>query len=297
MMQGGRNDRDRRRREEEFVQGVLGQTSGSACNRAANQLPGLADGELAALDRQLITAHLEHCGQCRALAVTLGWLEPLLPQMAEIDPGPAFTRRVLQKTSLAAPGMSAGPIIEPGGFGPAGWMDRLGRWWGERILRPIFPMQVAYVATVVLILLTSTPISPLRGTPGRVLETMRAGSGPLPVFGPVVGAAGESAGLWITQRVDATGGHIVRVVRGVTDQWNRRIERSAPARNRLNESIRDCAKQLRQGQLSDAGHFVPQIGHAAGESWRQWRGREASPQNESEANVNPRSMDRERSTP
>ena len=99
-------------------------------------LPDLTDGALADLDRQLVQAHLEHCAPCRSLAVTMGWAGPVLPQLAVVDPGPAFTAAVLARTSrrqrLALPAPQARPAGLPG------LMDRLGRWWGERILQPGF---------------------------------------------------------------------------------------------------------------------------------------------------------------
>ena len=58
---------------DDFVGGVLGRTTGGACGRAVEQLADLMDDQLQGLDRQLVQAHLEHCTDCRQLAVTMGW--------------------------------------------------------------------------------------------------------------------------------------------------------------------------------------------------------------------------------
>src|SRR3989339_654799 len=84
---------------ERFVQDVLARTSGTGCARALGMLPDLAEAGLTDLDRRLVQSHLEHCAPCRAVAVVLGWLGPELAGMAVVDPGPAFTARVLTVTS------------------------------------------------------------------------------------------------------------------------------------------------------------------------------------------------------
>lgn len=297
-MTGDRNrEQDRRRREEQFVQGVLGRTSGSACDRAAGMLPALADGELADLDRQLLTAHLEHCAGCRSLAVTLGWLEPLLPRMAEIDPGPLFLQAVLDRTSRAAPGLAAGPILEPGGFGPARWMDRLGRWWSEQILRPLFPVQVAYVATVVIVLLTATPISPWRSAPRQALESMQAQVGTLELFGPTLGAASGDAERWLADRTDALLGGLSSGLGGLGDDWNRRASRSAPARTDLARELDRILDLLGDRDVAGAISKWPAVSDDLRASWKSWWGSASDlPPTESNQPILD-GNDRERSTP
>ena len=78
------------------------------------------DGDLEGMDRELVQAHLEHCDPCRSVAVTLGWLEPLLPGMAEIDPGPAFTARVLAQTTGRAQSRGRVPAVPTGRGRPDG---------------------------------------------------------------------------------------------------------------------------------------------------------------------------------
>lgn len=285
-----RHEQDRRRREEDFVQGVLGRTSGSPCEKAAGMLPDLADGELEDFDRRLVTAHLEHCAECRAVAVTLGWLGPELPKMAELDPGPRFLQAVLDRTSRAAPGIAAGPVRVPTGFGPAGWMDRLGRWWGERILRPLFPVQVAYAATLVIVLLTATPFSPLRGAPRQALESIQAQAGALNLVGPALDST-----------LDASGRRLAGTVDGALDlagaAWTERVRRSAPARGELKTNLEEFYGHLRRGNAGGAVSELPDVWEGVRESWNHWwRTAQAAPSRNSNPQI-PDPNESERSTP
>lgn len=263
-----------RARDEKFVGEVLARTSGSPCLRAADLLPDLNDGALADLDRQLVQAHLEHCAGCRSLAVTLAWLDPLLPKMAELDPGPAFTERVLARTIRMAPGVAAGPVVEPGGFGPAGLMDRLGRWWQGRILRPIFPLQVAYAATVVLVLLAGTPLSPFRAAPGKILATVQAGPQSIPAVEALVESVGAGPVNWLegqTTRAYRSGRN------GTVGAWCRtetavreRFERSAPDGRLMRGHFRALAGNLGERRLGDAGYDLHQIMKSGRRAWSLW---------------------------
>ncbi|MCB1184093.1 zf-HC2 domain-containing protein [bacterium] len=249
-----------------FVDGVLGRTSGKACGRALDQLDALLDGELHGLDRRLVQAHLEHCPGCSSVAVTLGWLGPALPAMAVLDPGPAFTARVLDRTVRARVSRSA--PAHPGGL--AGLMDRVGRWWEEQILRPAFATQVAYVATVLVVLATATPWSPLRGAPGRALEIVSAGPREVPVVGPALVGAGEwleTGAASVTgagrARAEARRGSLVRA-------WEERRERSAPAREELKTHLETAATRARAGALSEAGYEVLAAARSGRTAWTTW---------------------------
>ena len=114
-------------------------------------------------------------------------------------PGRAGPRRGLHRAPCwpAPPAQRrrpAPPHAAVAGGGAAGLMDRLGRWWQRPDPAPGFALQVAYVATVMLVLLTATPVSPLRGAPRKALSRGQAGPRGLPVVG---------AGLtWLTERAD-----------------------------------------------------------------------------------------------
>lgn len=269
------DDRKRRRRDEErFIHDVMARTSGSACGRAADRLPDLTDGALPDPDGQLVQAHLVHCAGCRNLAVTLAWLGPELEKMARLEPGPGFTARVLQKTILAAPGLAAGPVTEPGGFGPAGWMDRIGRWWQEQVMRPVFPLQAAYVATVFVVLLVATPLSPFRGAPARLLETVQAGPASTPILGPALSTASDAAGAWISDRgghaVNITRGRVVALGRSVQTDLDERMERTAEPRGRMNRALSDLGVALSERDAGGAGYELHRLMKSGRQAWRLW---------------------------
>lgn len=258
--------RDDRQRDERFVRDVLARTSGGACERALAALPALTDGELDGLDRTLVRQHLEHCAACRGVAVTLGWLGQELAGLADLDPGAAFTRAVLARTTERAAPARARRHARVARSGPAGLMDRLGRWWGERILAPNFALQAAYVATVLLVLLFAAPGSPLRGTPARMLAAVQAGPTQLPLLGP---------GLdWAAGRLVAAGEGMGE---GVAGRWQdlrtdlaARAERSAPDRRAVADHL---AAVLRRAGDQESGAATLELSGAlrAGRSaWRAW---------------------------
>lgn len=256
---------DKRRRDDNFVRNVLNQTSGSPCQRAAGLLPGLVDRELETLDRQLVQAHLEHCEGCRAVALALGWLGTLLPDMAEVDPGPSFTAAVLAKTSRSEKAVE-NAVRSGATIGPAGLMDRLGRWWEKQILKPQFALQFAYVATVVLVLLTALPVSPLRGTPEKALDVMQAGPGSVPVF--------REATQWVDDRADGAIGHtrsaLGRRIDQATVALDRRNSRSREPRQELVAHLREAGIYLRAGELGEAGYELMQTAQSGKNAWVAW---------------------------
>ncbi len=258
---------DEQKRNEDFVRDVLARTSGSACDRACEQLSDLMEGTLEGMDRGLVQAHLEHCDPCRSVAVTLGWLEPLLLGMAEIDPGPAFTARVLDQTTgrarTVAP-LSAVPT------GPAGLMDRVGGWWDRQILRPGFAAQVAYAATLILVLLTSVPGAPLKGVPGKALEIVQAG----PMAAPVIGPALNAASGWAEERTSS-------VMVSARNRLNRRLEqtgsffeqrgdRTAPGRRELRTHVKGIISKVGDRQLGEASYEFLAVLKAGRVIWIEW---------------------------
>jgi len=251
-------------RDDKFVQGVLGRTTGPACGRCLDLLPDLTDGALEDLDRQLAQAHLEHCTGCRAVAVTLGWLTPVLPGMAEIDPGEAFTSAVLDSTTRRKAWEEAGP------GGAAGLMDRLGRWWERQILKPQFAAQMAYAATIVLVLLATVPGSPLRGAPGRALEVIQAGPQATPLLGPAMVTASD----WLGGRADIALGSL----RADTGQrWDRlendfdaRADRTMDDRRIIRQSLGSMFDRLGDRELGEAGTDFYAALKAGNAFWKNW---------------------------
>lgn len=247
---------------EDFVRDVLARTSGSPCARAEMHLDALVDGDLAGLDRELVQAHLEHCSGCRALAVTLGWLGPVLPAMAEVDPGPEFTDRVLAATSRRRLPASAPALPQ----GPAGLMDRLGRWWEERILRPGFAAQVAYAATVVLVLLTATPLSPLRSMPRQAFELVTAG----PATMPFVGTALDGASLWLATRADQARVAAGDQWREVVDDLDARRTRTSAEREQLALHLETMLDRASHRRLGEAGYELLGAWRSTRSAWHDW---------------------------
>lgn len=67
-----------------------------------------------------------------------------LPSLAEMDPGPGFTARVLMATSWKP--------------APEGWRARAAAVWQSLVRRPRFAWEAAYVATVCWVLLFGNPV-------------------------------------------------------------------------------------------------------------------------------------------
>lgn len=254
-----------RRRDEDFVRNVLGKTSGSPCARAVGLLPQLVDHELPDLDRRLVQSHLEHCEDCRAVAVTLGWLGTLLPAMAELDPGPDFTAGVLARTSGAtSPAQKAARAGAT--IGPAGLMDRVGRWWEKQIFKPRFALQFAYAATVILVLLTALPVSPFRSAPEKALVVVQAGPGSIPVVGAAEAALRTRAGHLQDRALTAAGSRWEALGAGL----DRRGERSRAPRGELALHLQDAWARARSGELSQAGYELMQASRAGRQAWATW---------------------------
>jgi len=251
---------------EGFVGGVLDRTSGQACERAVTQLGDLMAERLTGLDRQLVQAHLEHCPGCRRLAVTLGWLTPLLPVMAEIDPGPEFLAGVLSRTTAARR-----PVVHaehPAGL--AGLMDRVGRWWEQRILRPDFALQVAYVATVVLVLLTVAPGSPLRGVPGQALEMVTAGPQTAPIIGPAMTGVSDWVESSTTDAVTAGRGRVTNRWQRINMTLTERAGRTTGSRRELQLHWQTMIDQAQARELGSAGYELLATLRTWNVVWDQW---------------------------
>ena len=144
--------------EGEIVAGVLERTGGSACGQAEGALPDLVDGSLAAAgDRELLAEHLRHCRSCSALVAEFERLAVDLPRLAIVLPEISLVEAVLARTL-------PGPV-------------RLRRWWAatwpQWIRRPRFAAELAYVATLVLVVVFGTPVSPLQAMPERAVELAR----------------------------------------------------------------------------------------------------------------------------
>jgi hypothetical protein len=185
--------RDRRRRFEDtdLTRRILDRTSGSPCDRAGQLLGARWDGPLATTDQQLLDEHLAHCAACRELALVLDHLQPLLPQLAERDPGPAFTAGVLARTT----GVGG---IKPA---PTPWLDRVAARLADAAQglwnRPRFALEAAWTATAILALLVWGPLAPASDQEGedpaaRAVQVITAGTGIAPQLAD-----------WVDRRIEA----------------------------------------------------------------------------------------------
>ena len=142
---------------DDLVDAVLAGTSGSPCGRSEALMCGWLDGEAATGDDELMTAHLETCADCRALAAAMTRLAAELPELAELRPGPGFVEAVLAATL---------PV-----------RVRLRRWWAAAwprwVRRPRFASEAAFAATMALVIVVATPGSPLQALPSQALVLAR----------------------------------------------------------------------------------------------------------------------------
>lgn len=141
----------------DFVNTVISQTSGSPCRQAERQLNAFLAESLDPQASELLQLHLDHCPACTGLAAALAQLEHSLPRLATLDPGPGFVDAVLAATLP----MSV----------------RLRRWWFKTwprwVHRPRFSVELAYVATLIVVLASGMPWSPAGAMPRKVAELVR----------------------------------------------------------------------------------------------------------------------------
>lgn len=125
----------------DLLSAVLGQTTGSACARAETLLPALADDELDPDSRGILEGHVAHCASCAGLLAALREARSVLPAMAHVEPPPGFVAGVLRATTAAAP------------------RSAIGDWWLRVMARPRASLELAYVATVLLVVLLGNPVA------------------------------------------------------------------------------------------------------------------------------------------
>lgn len=246
---------------DELVKRVLSQTSGSACTKAQGFLPELVSGKLEGMDADLVKSHVQHCRVCQGLVRTLGWLDGTLPGMAQLDPGPGFTRAVLQATSRAADEKPA--AVE-------GLMTRLRSWWQGQLLRPGFTAELAYVATVVVVLLTAIPGAPLESAPRKAQQIIKAGPTALPVVGDLLAPTAEKVAGWASSSGHSVGTKVQTGWETTAGSLPERSACSRPALVRLTDALSEGLEQAGQGQLADAWRSAGEAFAAAAESWRLW---------------------------
>lgn len=154
---------------DDLVASILRATSGRPCGAAEERLPDLVDNALDPLDAELVRGHLEGCTACTALARVLAETRSALPELAEVDPGRAFTERVLERTSRAP---------------RSRWAAMFEGLW----LRPRFALEGAYLGSLVLAGILALP-----GVPARASHAVVKTAGTLDVRASSVISGAESA--------------------------------------------------------------------------------------------------------
>jgi hypothetical protein len=146
------------RGHEALTQAILARTSGGGCESARERLCDFVDDTLAPFDRGLVDGHLAHCAACAGLARALAESASVLPAFATLAPRTSVVFDVLRATSRRPP--------EPG-FG-----ERLSAWLARAAARPRFSLEVAYVLTVLLLVVLGNPVDAFRDASVRVQPRM-----------------------------------------------------------------------------------------------------------------------------
>jgi len=139
---------------EALTRAILAKTSGNACGSARERLCDFVDDTLAPFDRSLVDGHLAHCTGCADLAGALAEATSVLPSFATLAPRTSVVFDVLRATSRRPP--------EPG------LVERLSAWLGRVAARPRFSLEVAYVLTVLLLVVLGNPVDAFRDASVRV---------------------------------------------------------------------------------------------------------------------------------
>ena len=87
-----------------------------------------------------------------------------LPHLAELDPGPGFTDRVLLATSRKP--------------APEGWRARASGAWRALVRRPRFAWEAAYIATVCWVLVFGNPVGAIEWSTANIGAVARERLGP-----------------------------------------------------------------------------------------------------------------------
>ncbi len=224
---------------------VIAVTSGPACGRAEALLGARPDGNLPADELLLLQAHLDHCRACAELALTLDAALATVRELAEPELDATFTYDILRATSATRARKRGGALPR--------LADRLGAWWQGQAARPQFAWEVAFAATVVLVLLFGTPLSPARRAPARALAAVQAGPGWM------IDTAGELTGI--------AGAGIGAVQQDVAERRNR----TAPDRADLLRHGREAGAALLHGDFDTVAQRLQAAGGDLTQLWNDWR--------------------------
>lgn len=229
---------------ESLAQAIVARTSGGGCAAARERLCDFVDGSLAPLDRDLVGGHLDHCHACAELASALTEAALVLPSFATLSPRVSLVPGVLAATSRR-------PIQPTLGERVSAWLDRAAQ-------RPRFSLEVAYVLTVLLLVVLGNPVHAFKEVSVRVQP--RASMVAAAVSGPIdhLRAAAEEklniVGQAIAPKAKPAGA--VDASRAMLWQWWRTYV-DAPVRSFLSRAsawaaeIIDAASRAMRGTSSE----------------------------------------------
>ena len=143
---------------ESLTQAILARTSGGGCGAARERLCDLVDDTLAPFDRRLVDGHLAHCPGCAALSAALAEAATVLPSFALLAPRVSIVGDVLSATNRRPAKVTLG--------------ERVSAWLARAAARPRFSLEVAYVLTVLLLVVLGNPVAAFRDASVRVQPRM-----------------------------------------------------------------------------------------------------------------------------
>jgi predicted anti-sigma-YlaC factor YlaD len=111
----------------------------------------------------LVSGHLDDCAECRAIAQTLAETRAALARLVEIEPGAAFTAQVVAATSdrRASSRRARWAALSPRWARAGDWAgtfrERAAFTWERVVARPRLSLELAYLATVLLVIVIGNP--------------------------------------------------------------------------------------------------------------------------------------------
>jgi hypothetical protein len=249
------SDKMNRNDRENLIRGIMQRTSGSPCGRARDLICEQTDGTLEKVDAGLLSAHSEHCADCRSLAATMAWMRRPLQELAEIDPGPQFTADVLQQTL-------------PLGQRLVRRLRRFGIEWAELMRRPRIAWEAAYVGAAIIGLLFAAPISPLNQVPGQALRVAQAN--PVQALAQVSReVVPEAVVTWTDTAWSATGGRARVAARTWRDDLWDRLGRAWDAGRPLGSDVGDLGTALWDSRGEDTRLAIAEVRNDFSSIWNE----------------------------
>lgn len=199
-------------KEPEFdasLQAIFSVSPQSACEQAEEQLPEWLDGELEAVQGELVGGHLQHCDRCDELVSILRRAEGELPSLIAAENDESFVASVVAATPFADPQPS--------------WGQRFDRWVAALVRRPRIAWEGAYLATACLALLIMIPGSPFADASVRALEWTQGAQmeRPFVALGEQLTSGGQEANVWMRRARIESGIVVESAKRDLGTLWTR----------------------------------------------------------------------------